>query len=153
MWRLTFSIRDYSGNVRTTSVTVLFIASGAQAVEIANQYWAVIAPLTTGTLVGCRVEMSFTTEGGSASPTSDVFDTAFICFTNNDKVAIVKIPAPASDIPWETVGRYKGIRVRPGNPVMDERIEALKLALTNTLTPFGEPFPLGEWIIGRGLNQ
>ena len=82
---------------------------------------------------------------------SSSYDRLILLCTNGLRYASITVPT-VGGLTYETTGPFTGIRVDKNNPVNVSRIEAVISLLANTLTPTGEPFPVGDWIAARMVN-
>lgn len=88
--------------------------------------------------------------GIGLSPASSYNRLLFLC-KEGQRVASITIPAPAT-LPVLSAGPLRGYGIDTANPGAAAALQALASALAPTVTPTGQPWPVGEWTAAYMVN-
>lgn len=144
---------DRDGSEASISLSVPSLLDVPQAVAIANAAEAAISGVSNARCTRAKwtltIPPAVETE---ADPAANIYERLIILFTNGVTVASYSIPAPRPGA-YDTTGPLRDVRIQAGPHPVAQAITQLQTALASTVLADGSPFPVGEWVAGRTVNQ
>lgn len=151
--RLSLQLTDRDGNRAQTGIYLPSLASVEDAVAKANALAAVVEGISNARVTSAQavitVPPSVQTEADAAA---NIYERLHIFCTNGSTYAQVTIPSPRGGA-YDTSGPLRDIRIQEGSHPVSQAIIQLLDALSDAVLADGTPFPTGEWVAGRSLNQ